>query len=110
MLAADDAESPVRASGSGAGHAVSRPSRCASRCSQPSPSPGPMSARAPRPRVPAARQIDHICAPERWAPNQDDGRAERRFPFSRRVALCRSGEVVRSVPGSFARQVTAGRS
>src|SRR2546423_1146156 len=34
----------------------------------------------------------------------------RRFPFIRRVALCHSGEVVRSVPGSFARRVTAGRS
>ena len=50
MLAADDGESPVRASGSGARHAFSRPSPCASRYSQPSPSPGPMSARAPRPR------------------------------------------------------------
>ena len=78
MLAADDGESPVRASGSGAGHAFSRPSRCASRYSQPSPSPGRTSARAPRPRVLAARQIDHICAPERWAPKEDDGRAERR--------------------------------
>jgi len=29
------------------------------------------------PPVPAARQIDHICAPERWAPKEDDGRAER---------------------------------
>ena len=27
---------------------------------------------------------------------------DRRFPFTRRVALCHSGEVVRSVPGSFA--------
>jgi len=84
MLAADDGESPVRASGSGAGHAFSRPSRCASRYPQPSPSPspGPMSARAPRPRVPAARQIDHTCAPERWAPKEDDGRAERRISLA----------------------------
>jgi len=32
-----------------------------------------------RPRTPpgpAARQIDHICAPGRWAPKEDDGRAE----------------------------------
>ena len=29
------------------------------------------------PRVLAARQIDHICAPERRAPKEDDGRAER---------------------------------
>jgi hypothetical protein len=34
----------------------------------------------------------------------------RRFPFTRRVALCHSGEVVRSVPGSFAQRVSAGRS
>jgi hypothetical protein len=85
MLAADDGEPPVRATGSGAAHAFSRPSRCASRCSQPSPSPDPMSTRAPRPGVPAARQIDHICAPERWAPKQDDGRAERRVRV--RVAM-----------------------
>jgi len=50
MLAADDGESPVQASGSGARHAFSRPSPSASRYSQPSPSPGPMSARAPRHR------------------------------------------------------------
>ena len=31
------------------------------------------------PRVLAARQIGHICAPERWAPKEDDGRAERRL-------------------------------
>jgi hypothetical protein len=31
------------------------------------------------PRIAAARQIDHVCAPERWAPKQDDGRAERRI-------------------------------
>jgi len=79
MLAADDGESPVQASGSGGGHAFSRPSRWARRYSQPSASPGRMSARAPRPRVLAARQIDHICAPERWAPMEDDGRAERRL-------------------------------
>jgi hypothetical protein len=36
-----------------------------------------------RPRTPpwvlAARQIDHICAPERWAHKETDGRAERRI-------------------------------
>ena len=37
-------------------------------------------------------------------------RTERRFPFTRRVALCHSGEVVRSAPGSFTQRVTAGRS
>jgi hypothetical protein len=36
-----------------------------------------MSARPTPAPVPAARQIDHICAPERWAPKEDDGRAER---------------------------------
>jgi hypothetical protein len=77
MLAADDGESPVRASGSGASHAFSRPSRRASRSSPPSPLPRPMSARPTPAPVPAARQIDHICAPERWAPKEDDGRAER---------------------------------
>jgi len=49
MLAADDGKSPVQASGSGAGHAFNRPSRWASRYSQPSASPGRTSARAPRP-------------------------------------------------------------
>jgi len=31
---------------------------------------GPMSARALPPPVPPARQIDHICAPERWEPKR----------------------------------------
>jgi hypothetical protein len=79
MLVADDGEPPIQAGGSGTGHAFSRPSRWASRYSQPSASPGRTSARAPRPRVLAARQIDHICAPERWAPKKDDARAERRI-------------------------------
>jgi len=62
MLAADDGESPVRASGSGAGHAFSRPSRRASRWWQPSPSPARWAPAHPAP-VPAARQIYHMCAP-----------------------------------------------
>ena len=32
-----------------------------------------------RPPVLAARQIDHICAPERRASKEDGGRAERRI-------------------------------
>jgi len=42
----------------------------------------------PAPRIPAARQIDHTFAPERWAPKEDDGRAERRILCTgRRSAL-----------------------
>ena len=90
MLVADDGEPPLQAGGSGTDHALSRPSRWASRYSQPSASPGRTSARAPRPRVPAARQIDHICAPERWAPKKDDARAERRLrAFSRPASVTR---------------------
>ena len=47
--AADGGKSPVPASGSGAGHAFSRPSRCASHHSQPSASTGRTSARVPAP-------------------------------------------------------------
>lgn len=50
MLAADGGESSAQATGSGAGHAFSRPGRWASRYPQPSASPGRTSPREPGPR------------------------------------------------------------
>jgi hypothetical protein len=83
MLAADDGESPVRASSSR--RQPTEPMR------QPLLTAVPVTRPDKRPRTPppgpAARQIDHICAPGRWAPKEDDGRAERK-PLCARLGAC----------------------
>src|SRR6185437_8738676 len=56
----------------------------------------------PAPRNPAARQIDHhTCGPERWAPKEDDGRAERRILCTgRRPALVAERDPAQSPRGT----------
>jgi hypothetical protein len=78
MLAADDGESSVQATGSRAGHAFSRPGRWASRYPQPSASPGRTSARASPGSWRPARSTTSVHLSD-GPPKETDGRAERRL-------------------------------
>src|SRR6185312_6105453 len=60
-----------------------------------------------------ARQIDHICAPERWEPKENHDRAERRecAPRRSRAAITRRELMIGGVmsPTGRARRLTGSR-